>query len=146
MEANEGKRIIEINGIKIEVDLRTAKRIDEFKVGDNVKLLKKSNSSYEVLAGVIIDFVNFKELPTIQVATFRSDYWGTKIEFINFNAETKDIEMCAVSEHELILEKNRVVDKLNAEIEKKKSELDEIVTKKEYFLKHFSKYFKDEIK
>lgn len=142
----EEKRIIEINGMKIEVDLRTAKKIDEFKVGDNVKILKKDSSNYEVLAGVIIDFVNFKELPTIQVATFKSDYWGTRIDFLNINAQTENIEMCAVSEHELVLEKNRVVDKLNAEIEKKKSELDEIVTKKDYFLKHFSKYFKDELK
>jgi len=142
----EEKRIVEINGIKIEVDLRTAKRIDEFKVGDNVKILKKDSSNYEVLAGVIIDFVNFKELPTIQVATFKSNYWGTQIDFLNINARTENIEMCAVSEHELVLEKNRVVDKLNNEIEKKKSELDDIVTKKDYFLKHFSKYFKDELK
>ena len=30
---DENKRIIEVNGVKIEVDLRSAKRIDEFKVG-----------------------------------------------------------------------------------------------------------------
>ena len=35
----EEKRIIDINGMKMEVDLRTAKRIDTFKVGDNVKVL-----------------------------------------------------------------------------------------------------------
>ena len=34
----EEKRIIDINGMKMEVDLRTAKRIDTFKVGDNVKV------------------------------------------------------------------------------------------------------------
>ena len=35
----EEKRIVEIDGVKIEVDLRTAKRIDTFAVGDNVKVL-----------------------------------------------------------------------------------------------------------
>ena len=35
-------RVIEINGIKVEVDLRTAKQINQYKVGDNVKLLIKS--------------------------------------------------------------------------------------------------------
>ena len=134
MEKDESKRIIEINGVKIEVDLRAAKRIDEFKVGDNVKILKKDSTTYEVLAGVIIDFVDFKELPTIQIATFKSDYGGTHIDFINFNAETKEIEMCAVSEHELVLEKNSVVDKLNAEIDKKQSEVDDLLTKKNYLV------------
>lgn len=38
---DDGKRIIEIDGVKIEVDLRTAKRIDTYRVGDNVKILNK---------------------------------------------------------------------------------------------------------
>lgn len=138
------KRIIEINGIKIEVDLRTAKRIDEFKLGDNVKILKKNGSNdFKVIPGVIIDFVEFKELPTIQIATFESDYWGDKLEFINFNSSTKDIEMTSCGEHELHLEKSRVVDKMNNEIQKKQNEVDTLIAKKNYMLKHFGKYFKD---
>lgn len=139
----ENKKIIEINGVKIEVDLRTAKRIDEFKVGDSVKVLQKNGSDYNVSAGVIIDFVMFKELPTIQIAIFKSDYWGQTISFINFNSQTKDVEIAAVSEHELVLEKDRVIDKINREIEKKQSEIDELQTKKDYFVKHFKKYFKE---
>ncbi len=33
----ENKRIIEVAGVKMEIDLRTAKKIENFKVGDNVK-------------------------------------------------------------------------------------------------------------
>ena len=44
---NENIRTIEINGIKLEVDLRTAKRIDQFKVGDNVKVLKKNGGNFQ---------------------------------------------------------------------------------------------------
>jgi len=137
----ENKTIIEIQGVKMEVDFRTAKRIDEFKIGDNVKVLKKDGSTFKVIPGVIIEFVNFKELPTVQIATFESDYWGTHLKFVNFNAETEGIEITKVSNHELILEKSRVIDRLNMEIEKKRNELDEIVSKKEYLLKHFDKYF-----
>lgn len=141
MESNENKRIIEINGIKLEVDLMTAKRIDEFKVGDNIKVLQNAK---DVLAGVIVDFVNFKELPTIQIAVFRQDYFGTKIDFINFNSKTEGIEIMPCSEHELKLEKCRVVDKFNLEIEKKLSELDELTKKRDWFVKYFSKYFEVE--
>ena len=141
---DENNRIIEINGVKIEVDLRTAKRIDEFKIGDNVKVLTKNGGSdYKVIPGVIIEFVNFKELPTIQIATFETDYWGSHLKFINFNSQSKDIEICSVTEHELKLDKDRTIDKLNLEIDKKQGELDELKAKKAYMIKHFGKYFKD---
>lgn len=34
----ENKKIIEVNGIKMEIDLREAKIINNYKVGDSVKL------------------------------------------------------------------------------------------------------------
>lgn len=135
------KRVIEINGIKMEVDLSTAKRIDEFKVGDNIKVLRKTGNGYDVLAGVIVQFVNFKELPTIQIAVFKQDYWGTKIEFINFNSQTEDVEITLCSEHELRLEKSTVIDKFEQEINKKQAEIDELIAKKDWFVKYFAKYF-----
>ena len=71
---NENIKTIEINGVKLEVDLRTCRRIDTFKVGDNVKILKKQYNEYRVYSGVIVDFVNFKERPAIVVAYFDHDY------------------------------------------------------------------------
>jgi hypothetical protein len=142
METTE-KRIIEINGMKMEVDLRAAKRIDEFKLGDNVKVMEKDGSNYKILPGVIIEFVEFKELPTIQIAVFETSYWGSAIRFINFNSESKDVEITSVSEHELVLEKNRIIDKMNMDIDKKKGEYLEAVAKKDYLIKHFGKYFKE---
>ena len=141
-----GKRVIEINGVKLEVDLSTARRIDEFKIGDSVKVLKKQGYSdnYEVLAGVIVEFVNFKELPTIIIAVFKQDYRGSDIEFINFNSETKDVEITLCLDHELKLEKCRVIDKFNHEIEAKKSQLDELINKRDWFEKYFQKYFINE--
>ena len=139
---SKNTRIIEINGIKLEVDLSTAKRIDEFKIGDNVKVLRKKYSeSYQVDAGVIVEFVNFKELPTMIIATFEQDYSGTRLDFIYYNAMTKDIEISLCCEHELKLEKNRVIDKINQEIEKKKGEMDGLIAKRDYFEKYFAKYF-----
>jgi hypothetical protein len=136
------KQIIEINGVKLEIDLRNAKKIDEFKVGDNVKVLRPSyNDQYEVLAGVIVDFVEFKTLPTIQIALFKSDYNGVSLEFINFNSKTEGIEITLCGEHELKIEKSTVIDRLNMEIEKKEAEVLEIKSKKEFLLKNFEKYF-----
>lgn len=54
--------IVEINGIKMAIDERTAtiQKVDTFKVGDPVKVLIKEYSSYNAKFGVIIGFDNFK--------------------------------------------------------------------------------------
>jgi len=35
----ENKKIIEVNGVKLEVDLSSAKVIEEYRVGDVIKVL-----------------------------------------------------------------------------------------------------------
>ena len=136
---NEEKRIVEINGVKLEVDLRSAKRIDEFKVGDTVKVLDNRNDKNEVRTGVITDFANFKELPTIIVAVYKAgDYWSKPtIEFIPFNAETKGIEIVGVSAEEIIVSKETIVNKFDDEIAKKRDELNDLIVKRDTFVKYF---------
>jgi hypothetical protein len=57
--------IIEIGGVKLEVDLRSAKRIDELKIGSRVKCLQKpSYGEMKTLPGVIVGFEPFPSLPT----------------------------------------------------------------------------------
>ena len=138
----QNTRIVEINGIKLEVDLTTARRIDQFKIGDNVKVLQKNYAdSYSVHPGVIVEFVNFKELPTIIIALLKDSYSGIHLDFINFNEKTEDVEITLCSEHELKLEKGRMVDKFNSEIDSKLEQVNELQNKRDYFLKHFRKYF-----
>ena len=133
------KRIIEINGMKLEVDLSTARIVDEFKVGDNVKVLQSDN---KVSAGVITEFVNFQSLPTIVIAIFKEDYWsGCGLEFIYFNAKTEKVEVVPCCEHELKLDKCRIVDKFNQRIEKAKGEMEDLTAKRDYFIKYFEKHF-----
>lgn len=142
---NEYIREIEINGIKLEVDLRTCKQITTYKVGDNVKILKKNGcSNHQVYSGVIVDFVNFKELPAIVVAYFDQSYYGTDIKFETITKDSDDIEIAPSLPHELELNKDRVLDKFDVSIAAKQREVDELVQKKEYFIKNFSKFFMEE--
>lgn len=136
---DENKRIIEINGIKLEVDLSTAKRIDEFKVGDTVKVLDDRNDKNDVRCGVITDFANFKDLPTIVVAMYKAgDYWHEPtIEFINYNANTTDIEIVGVTSEEIIVSRETIVQKFDDEIAKKRDELNDLIMKRDTFVKYF---------
>ena len=90
---SENKRIIEINGIKMEVDLSTAKTIDIFRVGDPVKILLKEYGKHTVLPGVIISFNDFHQKPTINVAYLNHSYSFAEIKTAAINADSEDIEI-----------------------------------------------------
>ena len=143
-ELKEFEREIEIDGVKVAVDMRTVKKIDVYRVGDNVKVLKKSYDTYHTYSGVIVDFVNFKELPAIVVAYFIQDYSSTSIEFETITKDTKDIEIAPCLPHELSINKNRVIDKFNYEIEQQQHRVDELKAKRDYFLENFGKFFEEE--
>ena len=137
---DENLRVIEVNGVKIEVDMRTARRIDTFKVGDTVKVLDKRNGKNEMRPGVITDFANFKELPSIIVAVYKAgDYWGSSptIEFITYNSETEDIEIVGVNAKELIVSRETIVQKFDDQIAKKRDELNDLILKRDTFVNYF---------
>lgn len=136
---DENKRIIEINGVKLEVDLRSARRIDEFRVGDTVKVLDTRNNKNEMRAGVITDFANFKELPTLIVAIYKAgDYWTEpSIEFITYNSDTEGIEIVGVSAEEVIVSRETIVQKFDDEIAKQRNKLNDLIVKRDTFVKYF---------
>lgn len=136
-------REIEIDGIKVEVDLRSVKKVDVFKIGDNIKILKKEYSDYKTYSGVIVDFVNFKERPAIVVAYFSNDYSGVNIQFETITKDSKDIEIAPCLPHEMTINKNRVIDKFNYEIDAQQHKVDELKAKRDYFIENFSKFFEE---
>lgn len=137
------KETVEINGVKFEVDMDTAKRIDTFHVGDSVRLLKKNYNDHEIVDAVIVGFYAFKELPTIQVAYFTTSFGGInpRIVFENINAETEKVEIMPALPHESELDRNAVVESLDNEIEKAKAELQSLQSKKKWFVKHYAEEF-----
>lgn len=142
--SEENKTVIEINGIKMEVDLRHATRVDTLAVGSKVKLLQKaaSYSSTEVYPGVVVGFEPFKDLPTIIVCYLKASYGDASLEFAYINSETTEKYDIVVSvDEELPIEKSDVLSKMDKEITKKKTEIENIELKRRYFLEHFNKYF-----
>jgi hypothetical protein len=140
----EQTRVIEVNGVKLEVDLRDARVIDQFKVGDSVKILVASYSDkYTSHLGVIVGFDDFKNRPTIIVAYLEVDYNGATIKFAYIHKDSKDVEIAPINTWDVPFKKHEVVDKIDKEIAKKEGELKELESKKQYFLHMFGKYFED---
>ena len=136
------KRIIEINGIKMEVDLRNAKRIDTFKVGDPVKVLDLNYQNGVIKAGVIVGFAEFAKKPAIEIMVLDDGYSGIDFKFVTVSHDTDSkYEIVHYNNYERIFTKSNVLDKFNREIEKKKIEIEELERKKKYYIDDFQKAF-----
>lgn len=92
----ETKRIIEVNGVKMELDARTAaiQNVDTYRVGDNVTLLLTENSygspkRTKALSGVIVDFANFTGNPTI-VVCYLDDSYPIELKMAYINKENAE--------------------------------------------------------
>ena len=140
-EQQNAKRIVEINGIKVEIDLRTAKRIEEFRVGDGVKILRKDYSGYKSHFGMIVGFDEFKTLPTMIVAYLETSNWEDPLKICYLNNETKDTEICAHDPDDLGVEKADILNNFSRKITAKELEIEDLKRKRDYFERMFGKYF-----
>lgn len=131
-------QMIEINGIKMAIDERTAtiQKIDTFKVGDPVKLLKKSYSGFTNHYGVLIGFDAFKARPTITVAYLDS----AELKYASVYQGSED-ELLAVESHDLVMEKTWILDRMKDRVIRKEQELAEERSKMDNFIAMFGKYF-----
>ena len=136
-------RVVEINGLKIEVDLRTAKVVEQYKVGDGVKVLVKEYSGYKTHSGVIVRFDMFQNLPTISVAYIEEGYSDSTVKFVGINSETKDTKLAPLQEYERQFDYNKSVLSFERAIDKKQLEIDDISQKKKWFVDSYGKYFSD---
>lgn len=137
-------RTVEINGVKIEVDLRTAKRVDSFKIGDAVKLLiKEYSDSYTSYPATIVGFDEFVNRPTIIVAYIKIGYSETSLHFAYINKDNNDkYEIAPANEFECKAKKADAIDYFEREISKKKKEVEDLELRKTYFINNYNNYFK----
>jgi hypothetical protein len=137
------KRIIEVNGVKLEVDLSTARVVEEYKVGDPVKVLVKKYDGYASHAGVIVGFDAFEKLPSINIAYLDSGYSTADMKFISFNAQSKEVEICAMNNTEVPFVRDNVLELMDRDITAAEQKVADLKTKKAYFQKQFGVYFKN---
>ncbi len=137
----DGKKIIEVNGIKMELDMRTAtvSSIETFKVGDSIKVLVKSYSdSWTAYPGVIAGFDAFKKKPTITVA-YVADYGELKYAY--FHEGSDNVEIIRSDPHDLPATKKTIMGRFDKEVSKAEGDLDEAKMKRAHFQRFYGKFF-----
>ena len=135
------KRIIEVHGVKIEVDTRDIKVIDTYRIGQNVKVLIKTYNDWKLYHAIITGFYPFNNLPTITLAYFNTNYGEDKVKFITFNSDSKDVELCPAAELDLELDKKEVLDEMDRKIVSIKTDLAQHEMNRKFFLERFGQVF-----
>ncbi|MDC7784817.1 hypothetical protein PQJ75_00930 [Rhodoplanes sp. TEM] len=136
------KTLIEINGVNMEVDLRYAKRVDELRIGDRVKvLIKSAYSAHEVHPGVIVGFEPFKELPTIVVAYIKDNYGTAELKFLHYNAKSDGAEIVAAADEDFHPDRDRIMAHFDRQIAAKLREVETIQEQRRYFELNFRQYW-----
>lgn len=142
---NSETQIVEINGVKMEVDMRHARVIHEnIRIGTKVKILERSTYRDPcVRAGVVIGFQPFNEMPTISVAYLdESSEELVKFAYINNSKEsTERWSLVPDVDDDLPVRKARVTAAMDRQIEKKEHEIEDLKSRRKYFLQHFAEYF-----
>jgi hypothetical protein len=131
-------RVIEVEGHKFEIDTRTAKRIDQFRVGDRVKVLTKDYSGYKTHPGAIVGIDCFQKLPTVVVAYIDdcfNDAGGLKFAYMN--SQAKDVEICPMAEDDVLPNRETIRMHFDRSIGKKMLEVEALQEKKEFFLRMY---------
>ena len=133
---------IEVNGVKFAVDLTKAKQINEFRLGDPIKvMLKKYGDTFEVYPGIITGFDMFQTTPGINIAYVDKGY-SPSIEFRTITEMSTEIQIAPMMNiDDVTLEREMVITALNRNIEQRQVELETAIQKKKYFEKHFGLMF-----
>lgn len=135
-------KIIEINGVKFEVDARTAtmREISTVRVGSKVKILQDN----EVYHGVVIGFDPFQKSPVVIICYMnaKTSYWSSpELKFLYYKHDSKEQVVVSPDDDGPSLEKEAVIVGFDREINKKKREIEELEDKKSYFLRNFASYW-----
>ena len=140
---SETKRIVEIEGVKVEVDLRTAKRVDELRVGSKVKVLDNTGySGSKVHPGVVVGFEPFEKMPTIVVAYLDIEYSKAELKFLHFNKKsTEKYEIVAAVDDVIDFDREMTFSYIAREIAKHEHAIADLNEKRAYFERHFAQYW-----
>lgn len=127
--------IIEVKGVKLDIDERTATTIENLRVGDKVKVLVKEYSNYEVYPGIIVGFSNFPTLPSVEVFYIKKGYGTPELCMLTYNEKSEHdiVKTC----DELPVQQADIEAWFDREVKKKEFEISDLKAKKLYFQRWF---------
>lgn len=135
-------KIVDIKGVKIQIEAPQAKIIENYRIGDTIKILiKEYSDSWTSYPGIIVGFDDFDELPTI-IICYISNYYSTpEIKTAYFHEKCDKIEITKCCAYELSFDYEAILDALNNDLKEKQIKAEEVKAKINYFMRHFGEKF-----
>lgn len=134
---DETRKMMNVGGVNVEVDMTGVRIVSSFKVGDPVKVLKKGYDKWTAYPGVIVGYDDFKNLPTIIVAYL--EY--SKFDYVYINENSEDVELAPASVDAFDVSVEAVLLHLDNEIIKAELEVAKAKNKKDTFKKQFGNFY-----
>lgn len=136
------KTIIEVNGVKLEVDMRYARRVDEIRIGDRVKILKKSGygNDHKVFPGIVVGFEPFAKLPTIVCAYVDVEWSKAEVKFLHYNANA-EAEIVHAADEDFHVDRDTIIQRFERDIASKQREIETIEEQRRYFETNFRAFW-----
>jgi hypothetical protein len=136
--------IIEINGVKMEVDLRRARIVhNNLRIGSKVKILEKgAYTTPTIYPGVVVGFDLFATLPTITVAYIAGSFSSCELRFAAINEKSADKwELVPSQDDDLPVSRANVLESFDREQVKLERQIADLADKRAYFERMFGAYF-----
>jgi hypothetical protein len=142
-ENGKDKRIVEIDGVKLEIDLRTAKVVESYRIGDPVRVLHPGTGyGTGIKAGVIVGFCEFEKNPAMEILELDADYSGTNFKLVTIiSGQENPVQIAPYDRYSGLFSQTDIVTRFDREIQKKELELADLKLKKQYFIDDFAKAF-----
>jgi len=136
------KTVIEVNGIKMEVDMRYARRVDEIRIGDRVKVLIKAGygEDLSVKPGIVVGFEPFAKLPTIVVAYIDQDWSKAQVKFLHFNSKS-EAEIVHAADEDFHVDRDTIIQRFDRDMAAKQREIETIEEQRRYFETNFRAFW-----
>jgi hypothetical protein len=128
--------------VKLEVDLRTAKVVDRYRIGDPVRVMIEDSYGSPIRAGVIVGFCEFEKNPAIEVLVLDESYSGVNFKTVTIvSGKENKAQIASYEKYSGFISQADVVTRFDREIQKKELELADLKLKKKYFIDDFAKAF-----
>jgi bifunctional DNA-binding transcriptional regulator/antitoxin component of YhaV-PrlF toxin-antitoxin module len=138
------KKIIELNGSKVEIDFESAKKIETYKIGDSVKVIvKKYGNNYSLCPGVITGFVSDgNDFNAIEVLLMKFDSYAQsgsmEVIFITDKPDGEYI-LAPLTTADTFVKYDTAIDLIERDIQKKVFELEQAKSRLKFIVEYYGK-------
>lgn len=143
MNSEAKNKTIELNEAMVKIGLKKEEAINNYKVGNYVKLLIKDIFDFESYPGRIVGIYYSNDEPIIVVAYLKQPFDRFNISYIEICPSSEDTKIEPLNDWDFPIERLSMLKRFKIEILSKEQEVTEMKSNVKRFEQIFDEYFED---